>query len=249
MSTTPKATARRRHARVGLLGIVAAFAMSRCMSFSGGCEPGDCAPGYACAMDGGCALQAGSCGSNADCAEGEHCVTYTTGGEFLASRDSKRCERGPGDVGEPCGASLLEPCLAGATCVWQTHIEFYPVVDDVGNGYWLEPGEPFNYSSQLTDSLCVANGSLGVGEFCNEAVGCAPDLICHRGYTPNQCRPRSELGEPCLRSGECVEGRCVQPVDLGRPPDCAIADPRCDIREDASCGYWMSCGQCVAQGG
>jgi hypothetical protein len=77
----------------------------------------------------------------------------------------------------------------------------------------------------------------------------AAGLICHWGYEPHQCRPRSEPGGPCLLAPDCASRLCqipdtVAPYEFG-PNRCAKADPSCDIRLDAACGYLLSCGQCV----
>jgi hypothetical protein len=254
MSTTPE-RARRGRAALWLASLVGALAASRCMGSGGGsCQPGDCPAGHSCAVGGGCKLQEGSCASDDDCAEGEGCATFSGVG-ILGSYTDTRCEPAAGEPGEPCGSGALGSCVFRSSCVYGFDVELSPDPSAAGQGsiYWLETRVAFTYERVLREPICVAYGSLDLGERCSGAFDCGSDLICHSGYTPKQCRPASASGGPCLESSDCAEGSCVlpelEPPDGVGPNNCARADPECDIRVDATCGHWLSCAQCVGAGG
>ncbi|HKO91827.1 MAG TPA: hypothetical protein VJU61_11770 [Polyangiaceae bacterium] len=124
---------------------------------------------------------------------------------------------------------------------------------DLGGLYWLDSGLGFGYGVMDIGyaDLCVIDGSRGKGQSCAASENCGAGLVCHAGYQPDpQCRPPSELGEPCTVPEDCASLNCQFPdtdvPDEFAPNQCAKADPRCDIRLDATCGYWLSCRQCVA---
>jgi len=207
------------------------------------CGPGDCPAGQACSGNGECELQPGSCATDADCVEGELCVTISGNG-LLGPYADRVCRPGPGEVGEPCnlGTAPVGSCVMGAACSSGSAVTMTPTPDGgTGNYYWLDTLVTFDISTEFELPVCVSSYSLGVGAPCSNSVACAPDLICHWGYSPRQCRPYSDIGEPCGEDAECTAGTCIF-ADPGGA--CARADPRCDVRIDPSCGYWLSCAQC-----
>jgi hypothetical protein len=115
--------------------------------------------------------------------------------------------------------------------------------------YWRDTGESFIATQSPLEEVCVAEASLQQGELCNSDTDCAFGLVCHEGYTPSQCQPRSSNDQHCSFDTDCVSGNC----DLPRREDgsydpagnsCALADPSCDIRVDPTCGHWLSCQLC-----
>jgi len=55
-------------------------------------------------------------------------------------------------------------------------------------------------------------------------------------------------GESCVTVAGARHPGALPDIVAPREPgtgQCALADPRCDIRVDPSCGDWLSCAQCM----
>jgi len=216
------------------------------------CDPSSCGAGLACMSDGACRPLRGlrdPCGSDLDCTPGLFCLASDTG-----SGSGFQCSRSTGDPGEPCGTaatSVSLACAPGSTCNYRYSYGLAPFSsDDVGSvAFWSDTREGFIATQSPLEDICVAEASLQQGEQCNNDADCALGLICHEGYTPSQCRPRSSDGQPCSFGSDCVSDYCELPrLDDGSlnftADSCALADPSCDIRVDSSCDHWLSCRVC-----
>jgi len=214
------------------------------------CDSSSCGAGLVCLSDGTCQAPRGlqePCESDLDCTPGLFCLATDTGSGF-------QCSRSTGDPGEPCGTaptSTSLACAPGSSCVHRTSYELTSfATDDVGSvAYWRDTREGFIVAQRPSEDICVAEASLQQGEQCNNDADCAPGLICHQGYEPFQCQPRSSDGQPCRFGSDCVSDYCELPrLDDGSPDSaadsCALADPSCDIRVDPSCDHWLSCRVC-----
>jgi hypothetical protein len=216
------------------------------------CDSSSCGAGFACLSDGACHPQRGlrdPCESDLDCTPGLFCLAGDTG-----TGSGYQCSRGTGEPGEPCGTastSAVLTCAPGSSCVYRSS---YSLASFAGGGvgavaFWADTREGFIATQGPSEDICVVEASLQQGEQCNNDSDCALGLICHQGYTPNQCQPRSSDGQPCTFSSDCVSDYCeLRRLDDGSldftADSCALADPSCDIRVDPSCDHWLSCRVC-----
>lgn len=215
-----------------------------CNNYGRDCEPSDCPAGQTCSANGGCELQDGSCATDADCVQGGICVLISSRGLFGEYTD-RVCQQGRARLGQPChlGTSPLDPCVGETVCSSEQTVGQSPAPDSgAGGNYWLDTGDTFEVTAHVGPSLCVPSNSLGVGASCSNSSACARGLICHSGYIPRQCRDLSGGGESCGVDDDCLSGVCG---NEDTEQSCASADPSCDIRVDPSCGYWLSCAQCL----
>jgi hypothetical protein len=214
------------------------------------CGASSCGAGSVCRSDGACApLRAlrEACESDTDCEPGLFCLTGPT--------STLQCSRSTGAPGEPCGTAsenAVLACAPGSACVYRRPVQLSSVAADESPGvvaYWGDTHEGFVAFQGPGEDICVAQGSLTQGEECDDDANCAPGLICHGGYAPKSCQPQSGLGQPCSFSADCASDYCEIPsLRDDYDPDgasCALADPSCDIRVDASCGHWLSCQVCA----
>jgi hypothetical protein len=237
-----------QHARWCLLALLALpFACAE-----GACDASSCGAGFACLSDGACHPQGGlrdPCESDLECSPGLLCLASGTGTEARFS-----CARSTGAPGEPCGtaaANAVLACATGSRCVyrWSYALASFEADEVRSSVYWGDTREGFLAGQRPLEDICVADASLQAGEQCNNDSDCAEGLICHQGFTPNQCQPRSGDGQPCSFSSDCSSDYCELPRqdDGSYDPDwqsCVLADPGCDIRLDPSCEGWRSCRVC-----
>jgi hypothetical protein len=232
----------RRLARASLAWAAACSALAslHCLDFDWGHCPNGCGVNQICVPDVGCVTPAGACTSDADCSAGEVCADdYSV----------RTCQRDTGADGEPCGnAPGVPACVPQATCRYHDVVMVTGIIihDPAPSSIYFESS---GTSRSPALPICIADGSLGEGEFCSDAVNCAPGLICHGGYEPSQCRPPSDGGGPCNFATDCRSGLCEPPdseaLGEARIEDCAMADSGCDIRLRPACGYWLSCYRCA----
>ena len=251
-------TRRWRPSAVALSGWVAAAGIQALAGCDDACGASGCAPGAVCRSDGSCGAPASlsePCEADADCALGLLCFSEwveRTPGQWARTA---HCQRRTGELGEPCGTAPrntgILPCVPGTRCVYSQPVEVSPLPlldpDMKAHPYWSDTGEAFEITRGEREGTCVADGSLARGAACNEDANCAAGTICNEGYAPPQCQPPGNDGAPCSFNRDCANQNCTWPGRI-RPLDaynCALADPRCDIRLDPSCGYWLTCDVCA----
>jgi len=167
---------------------------------------------WSCGRVDGCKL-AESCRTTEDCESGLIC-TLTQGDGLLGPYRETVCARPTGSAGQRCASlnestSGLPLCVVGTRCAFGRHTRVAvggATLEDVGDAagaaegggiFWADTRESDEYY-KLSDDECVPDGTLAIGETCLLGdQSCYAGLICHTGYEPHQCRPRSELGGPC----------------------------------------------------
>lgn len=221
------------------------------------CDPASCGVGEECRQDGSCGpaarRQGEPCLQDQQCSPGLLCLSTRYAPTGVTTGSGQVCARPTGNAGEPCGSrSDYEECSSGSLCSSRTQsVQLDPPGSpEYSVGVWSDTGERFGWSSLLGERLCIAGGSLGRGEPCAFNESCGPGLVCNRGFFPAQCLPPSEPGGPCAVASDCASRRCTPDArSTLDEPECALADPSCDIRNEPSCARWLRCQRCEpAQG-